>query len=147
MPIIYHDFSLSESGTDVPIHDLSLEQVGVLYHFFKWPITESYLSKFMYASKVQSPRGAPISMLGRGIFPEMWAGINQGRPRARSVTRDQECRTKTLHDRMKHTVDFIKKGFKPNTRGDFIQDSFPTLEELLIKLPKSISFDVEISVY
>jgi hypothetical protein len=26
-PIIYHDFSLSESGTDIPIHDLSLEQV------------------------------------------------------------------------------------------------------------------------
>ncbi|KAJ6190497.1 hypothetical protein N7519_000518 [Penicillium mononematosum] len=27
LPIIYHDFSLSESGTDIPIHDLSLEQV------------------------------------------------------------------------------------------------------------------------
>ena len=26
-PITYHDFSLSESGTDIPIHDLSLEQV------------------------------------------------------------------------------------------------------------------------
>ena len=28
IPIIYHDFSLSESGTDIPIHDLTLEQVS-----------------------------------------------------------------------------------------------------------------------
>jgi glycerophosphodiester phosphodiesterase len=48
---------------------------------------------------------------------------------------------------MKYTVDFMKRGFKPNTRGDFIQDSFATLEELLVELPKSISFDVEISTF
>lgn len=28
VPVIYHDFSLSESGTDIPIHDLTLEQVS-----------------------------------------------------------------------------------------------------------------------
>lgn len=28
-PVIYHDFSLSESGTDVPIYDLSLDQVCI----------------------------------------------------------------------------------------------------------------------
>jgi glycerophosphodiester phosphodiesterase len=48
---------------------------------------------------------------------------------------------------MKHTVDFMTKGFKPNTRGDFVQGSFATLEELLVKLPKSISFDIEISMF
>ena len=46
---------------------------------------------------------------------------------------------------MKYIIDFTKKGFKSNTRGDFIQDSFATLEELLVELPKSISFDIEIS--
>ncbi|RAQ52427.1 ankyrin repeat-containing protein [Aspergillus flavus] len=45
---------------------------------------------------------------------------------------------------MKYTVDFVSKGFKPNTRGDFIQDSFTTLEELLEELPESISFNIEI---
>lgn len=29
MPVIYHDFSLSESGTDIPIHDLNLDQVSI----------------------------------------------------------------------------------------------------------------------
>ncbi|KFY99049.1 hypothetical protein V498_01023 [Pseudogymnoascus sp. VKM F-4517 (FW-2822)] len=45
---------------------------------------------------------------------------------------------------MKHTVDFMKKGFKPNTRGGFIQDSFATLEELLIEMPETIGFNIEI---
>lgn len=38
----------------------------------------------------------------------------------------------------------MNKGFKPNTRGDFIQDSFSTLDELLEKLPASIGFNVEV---
>ncbi|KAE8163085.1 hypothetical protein BDV40DRAFT_299798 [Aspergillus tamarii] len=45
---------------------------------------------------------------------------------------------------MKYTVDFIRTGFKPNTRGDFIQDSFTIPEELLEELPDSISFNIEI---
>ncbi|GMG03784.1 unnamed protein product [Aspergillus oryzae] len=45
-----------------------------------------------------------------------------------------------------HRVDFVSKGFKPNTRGDFIQDSFTTLEELLEELPESISFNIEITI-
>ncbi|KAI9040138.1 Glycerophosphodiester phosphodiesterase [Aspergillus affinis] len=44
VPVIYHDFSLSESGTDIPIHDLSSEQ-------------------FMYANQIQSPRGMPTQEL------------------------------------------------------------------------------------
>lgn len=28
VPVIYHDFSMSESGTDIPIHDLTVEQVS-----------------------------------------------------------------------------------------------------------------------
>lgn len=30
VPVVYHDLSLSESGTDIPIHDLSVEQVSVV---------------------------------------------------------------------------------------------------------------------
>lgn len=63
------------------------------------------------------------------------------------MMREQERGAKDVQDRMKYTVDFINKGFKPNTRGEFIQDSFATLEELLIELPKSIKFDVEISMF
>jgi len=29
VPVLFHDYSLSESGTDIPIHDVTLEQVGL----------------------------------------------------------------------------------------------------------------------
>ncbi|KAJ5471935.1 hypothetical protein N7539_008504 [Penicillium diatomitis] len=45
---------------------------------------------------------------------------------------------------MRYTVDVKIKGFKPNTRGSFIQGPFTTLKELLVKLPDSINFNVEI---
>ncbi|KAJ5973681.1 hypothetical protein N7481_010891 [Penicillium waksmanii] len=45
---------------------------------------------------------------------------------------------------MRYTVDFKNKGFKPNTRGSFIHSSFTTLKELLVKLPESINFNMEI---
>jgi glycerophosphodiester phosphodiesterase len=37
-PVIYHNFSVSESGTEIPIHDMTLDQ-------------------FMHACKSQEPRG------------------------------------------------------------------------------------------
>ncbi|KAB8073559.1 GDPD-domain-containing protein [Aspergillus leporis] len=125
LPVIYHDFSLSESGTDIPIHDLSFEQ-------------------FMYVSKVQLPRGEPISVLGKVDTRSMPDGTNRAKLRSRSLTRDHEQGVHEFRDRMKYTVDFTNKGFKPNTRGEFIQDSFATLEELLVELPDSISFNIEI---
>lgn len=36
LPIIYHDFSLSESGTDIPNHDLSLQQVCLFEFNIFW---------------------------------------------------------------------------------------------------------------
>lgn len=141
MPVIYHDFSLSETGTDIPIHDLSLEQSSIS-HVVRYQFLHF---KFMYASKVQSPSGNPASVLGKGNLQATWAESDRGKPRSRSVTRGQEGGAHEVQDRMKHTVDFMNKGFKPNTRGDSIHDSFTTLEELLMKLPKSISFNVEIN--
>lgn len=93
----------------------------------------------MYASKVQSPQGDPVSVLGNRNLSK------RDKPRSQSLTKEQEQGAREVQDRMKHTVDFMNKGFKPNTRGAFIQDSFATLEELLVQLPTSIGFDVEIS--
>lgn len=50
-----------------------------------------------------------------------------------------------MQERMRHTVDYMSKGFKPNTRGHVIQDSFATIEELLTQLPENLGFNVEIS--
>ncbi len=52
---------------------------------------------------------------------------------------------------MKHTFEFKlneSKGFdsyKGNIRSEYIQASFMTLEELFVKLPESVRFDIEIS--
>ncbi|OOO07236.1 glycerophosphoryl diester phosphodiesterase [Aspergillus oryzae] len=111
--------------TDIPIHDLNLDQ-------------------FMHASNIQSPRGDPVSVLGKANAQPISTQVTSTKPRSRSLTKDHERGTREIRDRMKYTVDFVSKGFKPNTRGDFIQDSFTTLEELLEELPESISFNIEI---
>ncbi|KAK7528056.1 Glycerophosphoryl diester phosphodiesterase family-domain-containing protein [Phyllosticta citriasiana] len=123
VPVLYHDFSLSESGTDIPIHDLTYQQ-------------------FMYASNVQSPRGDPLSMLGKVQPPQQKPTL--ARARTRSLTRDQEKGAKEVQDRMQFTVDYQAKRFKPNTRGQFIQDTFATLEEALVEVPEHVGFNIEI---
>lgn len=50
-----------------------------------------------------------------------------------------------MSERMKHTRDFKEKGFKGNSRGNFIQAPFTTLEEMFIKLPETIGFNIEMS--
>ncbi|KAK4653582.1 Glycerophosphocholine phosphodiesterase [Podospora pseudocomata] len=120
--VCFHDFSLSESGTDVPVHDLTLDQ-------------------FLHASKIQSPHGNPLSMLGKPCSQDEG---NNARPRSRSLGEQFEAGAIQIRDRMKHTVDFKLKGFKPNTRGEFIQDSFATLKDILTQLPEEIGLDIEI---
>lgn len=121
--VIFHDFSLSQSGTDVPVHDVTLDQ-------------------FMYTGNIQSPHGNPLSVLGPVHSRDEPGGK---RKRSRSIGGQFEAGAIQLRDRMKHTVDFKKRGFEPNTRGDFIQDSLATLKELLIQVPDDIGFDIEIS--
>ncbi|RYP10625.1 hypothetical protein DL765_008050 [Monosporascus sp. GIB2] len=118
--VAFHDFSLSESGTDVPIHGITLDQ-------------------FLHASHLQSPHGNPFSVPGK-----VHSGDKAGRSRSRSLDGQFEAGAVQIRDRMKHTVDFKQKGFKPNTRGDFIQDSFATLKEILVELPQDIGCDIEI---
>ncbi|PYH38102.1 ankyrin repeat-containing protein [Aspergillus neoniger CBS 115656] len=117
VPVAYHDFSLSESGTDVPVHDVTLDQ-------------------FLHASRIQSPMGHPTPILG--------SRSDHKNPRSRSLTRGYEQGAQQMQERMRHTVDYLSKGFKPNTRGHVIQDSFATIEELLTQLPENLGFNVEI---
>ncbi|GLA28774.1 hypothetical protein AnigIFM63326_006365 [Aspergillus niger] len=117
VPVAYHDFSLSESGTDIPVHDVTLDQ-------------------FLHASKIQSSMGHPTSILGNRHY-------HRNR-RSRSLTRDYDHGAQQMQERMRHTVDYMNKGFKPNTRGHIVQDSFATIEELLIQLPENLGFNVEI---
>jgi glycerophosphodiester phosphodiesterase len=119
--VIYHDFSLSESGTDIPIHDLTLAQ-------------------YKHASDIHEPRNRASCNLDYSIEP-----YSLQKPRAWSSGEESASQATQLRQRLQYTVDFQTKGFKPNSRGDVIQDSLTTLEELLVKLPLEIGFNIEIS--
>ncbi|KAM5440431.1 hypothetical protein McanMca71_003914 [Microsporum canis] len=110
VPVLYHDLSLSESGTDIAIHDLTLKQ-------------------FIHTSTMQLSPGD---------------SSNDSRSRSRSLSRNQREPVNEARERMKHTIYFSSKGFKPNTRGDFIQTPLATLEEALREVPEGVGFDIEL---
>ncbi|KAJ8129714.1 hypothetical protein O1611_g3914 [Lasiodiplodia mahajangana] len=119
--VIYHDFSLSETGTDIPIHDVTIDQ-------------------YKYASSIQTPLGSPLvrpterTMIGKSVTVR----------RSRSFDERPDLGASLIRDRLKHTVDFKAKAMKPNIRGDVIQEPLVTLPELFRKLPLSLGFNIEI---
>lgn len=134
VPIIYHDFLMSETGIDAPLHSLNLEQ-------------------FMFISQAQCAEGDPSSRAERNYLERngnspILAGYRQ---RSDSLDAHEQAKARGLIERMQHTLEYKlneHKGFdsyKGNIRSEYIQASFATLETLLAKLPDSIKFDIEIS--
>ncbi|KAF2739906.1 GDPD-domain-containing protein [Polyplosphaeria fusca] len=131
VPVIYHDFLVSETGIDAPVHTLTLEQ-------------------FMHVSQGQTPRESrpqsPVEQ--RTINETNNSQSSQRRQRSYSVDVQKQKVVHDKHnqellDRMKHTWDYKKKGFKGNSRGNFIQAPFTTLEEMFKKLPETTGFNIE----
>jgi len=69
------------------------------------------------------------------------------RVRALSLSASDSVETEALRDRVKHTFDYNSRGYKGNTRGDFIHDAFVTFEQLLTQLPPHIGMDIELSQF
>lgn len=123
VPVIYHDFLVSETGIDAPVHTLTLEQ------FLQ-------LGERGSSRNPTSPKLAPTE----GEEP-----LNSA-PRHRSMSvGGTDSDLSELNDRIKHTRDFKKKGFKGNSRGNSIQAPFATLEELFTRLPENVGFNMELS--
>ncbi|KAH6636805.1 Glycerophosphoryl diester phosphodiesterase family-domain-containing protein [Chaetomium tenue] len=128
VPVIYHDFLVAESGTDIGMHEVTFEQ-------------------FMAISDAQSGDGAapPSSLLPPRLpWDEAARPRPQQRRRAGSLHAPRDDVSKALVDRMRHTFDHHDHGFKPNVRGKHIHAPFVTLKELLLKLPADVPFDVEL---
>ncbi|KAF4979710.1 hypothetical protein FZEAL_4138 [Fusarium zealandicum] len=127
VPVIYHDFLVSETGIDAPVHTLTLEQFLHInpdsrrdpnHTTAAKPVAEGEPGSFRARSNSLAPkRSQSMGFAGSG-FDDM-------------------------NERMKHTIDFKSKGFKGNTRGNFIQAPFATLEDLFRKLPEHIGFNIE----
>ncbi|KAF2755707.1 GDPD-domain-containing protein [Pseudovirgaria hyperparasitica] len=119
VPILMHNYALSESGTDIPVHELTLDQ-------------------FMHISKQQSLVGDCVRS-ARDVDK-----LQNYSRRARSESRTLSEDTSDVQRRMEFTVEYMHKGFKANTRGRFIQDTFATLEQAMHDVPKEVAFNIEI---
>jgi glycerophosphodiester phosphodiesterase len=130
VPVIYHDFLVSETGIDAPVHTLTLEQ-------------------FLHVSEGQTPRQSrPTSPQPKIINGAKGPRNTLLRGRSYSVDNTKQknihaAHSKELSERMKHTRDFKMKGYKGNSRGNFIQAPFTTLEEMFKKLPEDTGFNIE----
>ena len=109
-------------------------------------------TQFVYISEAQSTPADLPSMAEERYLERCRDQLGSGyRPRSHSLNVYEMSRAKSLVERMKHTFEFKlnqSKGFdsyKGNIRGEYIQASFTTLEELFVKLPESVRFDIEIS--
>lgn len=125
VPVIYHDFLVSETGIDAPVHTLTLEQ-------------------FLHVSKVRTPRDSrPASpTLGDAKSSDLKV-FDSKRQRSMSAGGPTASDLSDMSEKMKHTRDFKKKGFKGNSRGNHIQEPFATLQDMFKKLPKTVGFNIE----
>jgi glycerophosphodiester phosphodiesterase len=122
VPVIYHDFLVSETGIDAPVHTLTLEQ---------------FLHVNDTTPRVSRPPTPPKDS------PHPQVRVARGADRQRSFSLGHENFGDDMAERMKHTRDFKSKGYKGNSRGHFIQAPFTTLEEMFLKLPESVGFNIE----
>ncbi|KAI4255168.1 MAG: hypothetical protein L6R42_006873 [Xanthoria sp. 1 TBL-2021] len=125
VPVIYHDFLVSETGIDAPVHTLTLEQ-------------------FLHINDSRTPRASrPTSpVLKHQDLPKIKTA-DPRRNRSMSLGYSNQDGDPDMSERMKHTRDFKEKGYKGNSRGNFIQAPFTTLEEMFKKLPQHVGFNIE----
>jgi glycerophosphodiester phosphodiesterase len=128
VPVIYHDFTVSETGIDAPVHSLTLEQ-------------------FLHVNDMRTPRhsrpASPVPIDTTNKKTESKNGDPRQGARMRSMSVGGASEIVEMDERMKHTRDFKKKGFKGNSRGNHIQAPFTTLEEMFRKLPGDVGFNIE----
>jgi glycerophosphodiester phosphodiesterase len=135
VPVIYHDFLVSETGIDAPVHTLTLDQ---FLH-----IGEGHKPR---QSRPSSPETTTPSNGTNGFeerpFPKRLRSYSVDNSKQRNIHMDREAEIK---ERMKHTRDFKKKGYKGNSRGISIQSDFTTLERMFKSkdIPQTAGFNIE----
>lgn len=132
VPVVYHDFLVSETGIDAPVHTLTLEQ-------FLHINSDSSRHHHQQPNHPQST----TQTRPNGDGPRRNRSNSFAPTRSQSLGIAGTGHAEDLDERMKHTRDFKEKGFKANSRGKFIQAPFATLEDLFRKLPERIGFNIE----
>jgi len=133
VPVIYHDFLVSETGADVPVHSLTLEQF-------------LHANEGTPRSRTRDPNRTPSGDSNDNSNSNSSSGDERPKIRAQrsySLGGANMEHGPDMRERMKHTRDFKTKGFKGNVRGEFIQSPFATLEEMFLKIPQDVGFNIE----
>ncbi|KAH8784838.1 hypothetical protein F5882DRAFT_518383 [Hyaloscypha sp. PMI_1271] len=100
--------------------------------------------EFMHINNEQSDQR--LSPCPINVETEYFRTPLRRRVRALSLSASDSVETEALRDRVKHTFDYNSRGYKGNTRGDFVHDAFVTFEQLLTQLPPHIGMDIELTI-
>lgn len=139
VPVIYHDFLVGETGIDIPMQSLTLEQFLNISDLQKQSDGRS-----MYHLKSSQDTDSKNKIKPSSI-DDLPAVTLRSKEKNRSMSMYDTVSPfeSALDRRMKYTRDFKLRGFKANTRGHSIQAPFTTLEEVLKTLPKNVGFNIE----
>lgn len=126
VPVISHDFLVMETGGDVPLHALTLDQ-------------------FMHVNRSEAPHGKLLNRSVRANSKEHHIErFPRPRPRSHSMNACDDSHLRGLAERMRYTEHGIQNKVEGSTTRWPIQEPSTTLEQLLIELPKSVPFNLEI---
>lgn len=125
VPVIYHDFLVSETGTDAAMHNITYEQFMVpstLQNGLIRPYKASEsLSLSPAAGTARKPRASSV---GRGYVDDM-----------------------DLIARLKSTFYVQQSGYKGNIGSECVHGPFATLQQMLVEIEPSVCLDIEFSAY
>ncbi|CCJ31080.1 unnamed protein product [Pneumocystis jirovecii] len=124
VPVIYHDFLVSETGVDAPVHSLTLEQFLAL--------SDTKQDKPLFSTRLDQS----VSFVSTKLD-----ALSMKRSKSQYFANLQE--ENELYERIKHTRDYRVKGYKGNARGQSIQCHFMTLEDAFKKIPIHVGFNIE----
>ncbi|KAL9614368.1 MAG: hypothetical protein Q9167_001171 [Letrouitia subvulpina] len=126
IPVISHDFLVMETGGDVPLHELTLDQ------FMHVNRSEAHNSELLNTSdRVNSKK-------------EHLERFLRLKPRSYSMNACDDSHVRRLAERMRYTEHGIQSKVEGSTSRWPIQEPSTTLERLLTELPKSVPFNLEI---
>lgn len=125
VPVVYHDYLVSETGIDIPTQAITLEQ------FLR-------ISEQDHHNESNAQDRFPRR--GQSFTEEKGIG---NRRRSLSLKSHFSQEPSIMEQKMKFTRDIKVKGFKPNIRGHSIQAPVVTLEHAFKTVPKNIGFNIE----
>ncbi|OBA28042.1 GDPD-domain-containing protein [Hanseniaspora valbyensis NRRL Y-1626] len=130
VPVIYHDFLVAESGVDIPMHELTLEQFLHMSEDYK---KEHHADEVQFSDLKKSSSNLSLS---------------SGNKANKKASRDDFDLKKHFYSseeerKMGLTKTYKQLNFKGNSRGSSIASNFVTLKEVLTKLPENVGFNIE----